>query len=176
MPSNHLILCRTLLLPPSIFPSVRVFSKSQFFESGAQSIGASATASVLPMNIQDWFPLELTGLILQSKGLSRVFSSTTIGKHRFIIITTILFLISLHFSNKSTIQWWMCEFQASMDCLSVHLLLQKYFPGQSAGPGGKQDTEQNFPSWSAPRQTWTEAESAVTHRRMSKPSPGCLLT
>ena len=53
MPSNHLILCRTLLLPPSIFPSIRVFSKSQFFESGAQSIGASATASVLPMNIQD---------------------------------------------------------------------------------------------------------------------------
>ena len=50
MPSNHLILCRPLLLPPSIFPSVRSFSVSQFFVSGGQSIGASASASVLPMN------------------------------------------------------------------------------------------------------------------------------
>ena len=57
---------------------------SQFFTSGGQSIGASASASVLPMNIQGWFPLGLTGLIsLQSKGLSRVFSSTTVQKHQF---------------------------------------------------------------------------------------------
>ena len=63
MPSNHLILCRPLLLPSSIFPSIRVFSNSQFFTSGGQSIGASASASVLPVNIQDWFPLRLTGLI-----------------------------------------------------------------------------------------------------------------
>ena len=56
----------------------------QLFTSGGHSIGASASALVLPMNIQDWFPLELTGLIfLQSKGLSRVFSSTTIWKHQF---------------------------------------------------------------------------------------------
>ena len=51
-PSNHLILCRPLL-PSSIYPSIRVFSKSQFFASGGQSIGVSASASVLPMNIQD---------------------------------------------------------------------------------------------------------------------------
>ena len=57
MPSNHLILCRPLLLLPSIFPSIRVFSMSQFFLSGGQSIGVSASASVLSMNIQDWFPL-----------------------------------------------------------------------------------------------------------------------
>ena len=58
------------------------FPMSQFFASGGQSIGASA--SVLPMNIQDWFPLGLTGLIfLQSKGLSRVFSNTTVQKHQF---------------------------------------------------------------------------------------------
>ena len=57
MPSNHVILCRTLLLLPSIFPSIRAFSKSQFFTSGGQSIGVSASASVLPMNTQDWFPL-----------------------------------------------------------------------------------------------------------------------
>ena len=69
MPSNHLILCRPLL-PLSIFPSIRVFPMSQFFASGGQRIGVSASASVLPMNIQDWFSLGLTGWIsLQSKGL-----------------------------------------------------------------------------------------------------------
>ena len=75
MPSNHLILFRPLYLLPSIFPSLRVFSNEPFFfTSGGQSIGASASASVLPINIQDWFPLGLTDLIsLQSKGLSRVF-------------------------------------------------------------------------------------------------------
>ena len=84
MPSNHLIPCRPLLLLPSIFPSIRVFSVSCLFGSGSWNIGASASASVLPMNIQDWFPLGLTGLIsLQSKGLSRVFSSTTVWKHQF---------------------------------------------------------------------------------------------
>ena len=64
MPSNHLILSRPLLLLPSIFPSIRrSFQMSQLFASGGQSIGVSASASVLPMNIQDWFPLGLTGLI-----------------------------------------------------------------------------------------------------------------
>ena len=61
MPSNHLILCQPLLLPPSIVPSIRVSSNE--FASGGQSTGASASASVLPVNIQDWFPLELTDLI-----------------------------------------------------------------------------------------------------------------
>ena len=55
MPSNHLILCRSLLLLPSIFPSIRVFSNNQLFASGGQSIGASASASVLPVNIQTDF-------------------------------------------------------------------------------------------------------------------------
>ena len=60
------------------------FLMSQLFASGGQSIRASASASVLPMNIQDWFPLRLTGLIsLQSKGFSRVFSKTTVQKHQF---------------------------------------------------------------------------------------------
>ena len=62
MPSNHLVLCHPLLLP-SIFPSIRVFSVSQLFPSGGQSIGASASASVLPVNIQGWFPLGWTGWI-----------------------------------------------------------------------------------------------------------------
>ena len=61
------------------------FPRSQLFASGGQSIRVSALASVLPMNIQDWFPLVLTGLIsLQSKGLSRVFSNTTVQKHQFL--------------------------------------------------------------------------------------------
>ena len=55
MPSNHLILCPPLLLLPSIFPSIRVFSMSQFFACGGQRIGVSASASDLPVNIQDWF-------------------------------------------------------------------------------------------------------------------------
>ena len=84
MPSNHLILCCLLLLPPSIFPSIRVFSNSQLFTSGGQSIGVSALASVLPVNIQDWFPLGWTDwMSLQSKGFSRVFSNTTVQKHQF---------------------------------------------------------------------------------------------
>ena len=57
MPPNQLILCRPLFLLPSIFPRIRVFSMSQFFASGGQSIGVSDSASVLPMNMQDWFPL-----------------------------------------------------------------------------------------------------------------------
>ena len=68
------------------FPASRSFPVSNFFASGGQSIGASASASVLPMNIQGWFPLGLTGLIsLLSKGLSRIFSSTTIWKDQFFV-------------------------------------------------------------------------------------------
>ena len=66
------------------FPASGSFPVSQFFESGGQRIGVSASASVLPMNIQDWFPLGWTGLIsLQSKGLSRILSNTTVQKHQF---------------------------------------------------------------------------------------------
>ena len=84
MPSNHLILCCTLLLWPSIFPSIRIFSNESVLRIRWQSIGISASASVLPMSIQDWFPLGWTGLIsLQSKGLSRVFSNTTVQKCQF---------------------------------------------------------------------------------------------
>ena len=63
MPSNHLILCNPLLLLPSIFPFSGSFPMNQLSESGGQSIGASVSASVLPMNIQGWFPLGLTCLI-----------------------------------------------------------------------------------------------------------------
>ena len=86
IPSNHLVPCHPLLLLPSIFPSIfpRSFPVIRLFTSGGQSIGASTSASVLPMTIQDWFPLGLTGLIsLLSQGLSRVFSNTTAQKHQF---------------------------------------------------------------------------------------------
>ena len=84
MHSNHIILCRPLLLPSSVFPSRGSIQMSQLFASGGQSIGISASTSVLPMNTQDWSPLECTGWItLQSKGLSRVFPNTTVQKHKF---------------------------------------------------------------------------------------------
>ena len=73
MPSNHLNLCRFLFLLPSIFASIRVFPVSWLFTSVGQSIGASVSAALLPMNIQTWFALGWTGFIsLLSRGLSRV--------------------------------------------------------------------------------------------------------
>ena len=84
MPSNHLILCRPLLFLPLIFPSIRVFSKESILHIRWPKYWASSSASVLPMNIQDWFPLGLTSWIsLLSKELSRVFSNTTIQKQQF---------------------------------------------------------------------------------------------
>ena len=81
MPSNHLILCRPFSSCPQSFPASGSFPTSQLFASGGQSPGASTSASILPMNIQGWFPLGLTGLIsLLFKGLSRVFSSTIVRK------------------------------------------------------------------------------------------------
>ena len=77
LPSNHLILCRPLLLLPPIPWTSGSFPMSQLFSWGGQSIGVSVSASVLPMNTQDWFPLRWTDWIsLQSKGLSRIFSDT----------------------------------------------------------------------------------------------------
>ena len=85
------------------FPASGSFPVSQFFTSGGQSTGASASASVLPMNIQDWFPLGWTGLIsLQSKGLSRVVFSTTVQKHQF-------FSAQASLSSNSHIWTWLLE-------------------------------------------------------------------
>ena len=79
MPSNHLILCHPFSSCLESFPALGSFQMSQFFASGGQSIGVSTSASVLQMNIWNWFPLGLTGLAsLQSKELSRVFSNTTV--------------------------------------------------------------------------------------------------
>ena len=101
MPSKHLILCRPLLLPPSIFPSIRVFPMSQFFASGGQSIGVSASTSVLLMNIRDWFPLGWTSWIsLESKGLTRIFSNTRVLKQQ-------IFSAQLALLSNSHIHIWL---------------------------------------------------------------------
>ena len=86
MPTNHLILCCSHFLLPSIFPSFRIFSsESVLCIRWPKYWSFSFSIFLLPMNIQDWFPLGLTGLIsLQSKGLSRIFSSTTVQKHQFV--------------------------------------------------------------------------------------------
>ena len=110
MLSNHLILCPTIwfsVLPLSShlqsFPAPGSFQMSQLFSSGGQSIGVSASTSVLLMNIQDWSPLGWTGWIsLQSKGFSRVFSNTTVKKHQF-------FSAQLSLELNSHIQTWLLE-------------------------------------------------------------------
>ena len=79
MPSNHFILCHPLLLPPSIFPSVRVFSSEPALHIRWLKYCSSPSTSVLPISIQNWFPFGWTGWIFfQSKGFSRVFSNTTV--------------------------------------------------------------------------------------------------
>ena len=85
------------------FPTSRSFPMSQFFTSGGQSIGVSPSTWVLPMNIQDWFPLGWTGWIsLLSKGLSRAFSNTTVQKHQF-------FAAQLSLYSSSHIHTWLLE-------------------------------------------------------------------
>ena len=84
MPSSHLILLSSPSPPASVFPSIRVFSKESVHRIRWPKCWSFSFSTVLPMNIQDWFPLGLTGWIsLQSKGLSRVISNTTVQKHQF---------------------------------------------------------------------------------------------
>ena len=102
MPSSHLIFCRPLLLLPQSLPASGSFPMSQLFNWGGQSIGVLASASVLPMNTQDW-SLGWTGWIsLQSKGHSRVFSNTTVQKHQF-------FSAQLSLWSDSQIHTWLLE-------------------------------------------------------------------
>ena len=101
-PSNHLILWHPLLLPPLIIPSTSVFSSEPVLHI-TWTIGVSASTSVLPMNIHDWFPLGWAGWISwQSKGLSRVFSNTTVKKHQF-------FSVQLSLQSNSYIHTWLLE-------------------------------------------------------------------
>ena len=105
---------------PQFFLASGYFPMSWLFASGGQSIGASASALVFPMNIQGWFPLGLSGLIsLQSKGLSRVFSSTIIWKHQFFgaqpslwstsqICTQLLKKLCLWLYRSLSVKWCLC--------------------------------------------------------------------
>ena len=97
MPSNHLIFCHPLLLLPQSFPKSGSFQMSQFFASGGPSIGVAASASVLPMNIQDWSPLGSTGLIsFLSKGFSRVFSNTTFKSIKITVLNVLYLLYYMY--------------------------------------------------------------------------------
>ena len=103
MPSNHLILCLPFSSCLQSFPESGSLTMSQFFASGGQSIGVSASTSVLPMNTQDWSLLGWTGSIsLQSKGLARDFSNTTVQKHQF-------FCAQLSSQSNSHIHTWPLE-------------------------------------------------------------------
>ena len=103
MPSSHLILCSPFFSCPQSLPASGSFPMSQLFVWGGQSIRVSASASVLPMNTQDWSPLGWTGWIsLQAKGLSRVFSNTTVQKHQ-------LFGAQLSSQSNSHIHTWPLE-------------------------------------------------------------------
>ena len=102
IPSNQFVLCHSLSFCLESFLASESFL-SLFFASGGQIIGASASALVLPMSIQDWFPFGLTDLIfLQSKGLSRVFSNTTVQKHQFFHVQPPLW-------SNSHIHTWLLE-------------------------------------------------------------------
>ena len=103
MPSNYLILCSPLLLLHLIFPSTSVFSNESFLHIGWPKYWSLVSTSVLPMNIQDWFPLEWMGWIsLLSKGLSRVFSNTA-QKYKFFRAQLSLW------SNSHIYTWWLEE-------------------------------------------------------------------
>ena len=119
MLSNHLILCRPLSSCTQSFPVPGYFPMSQLFTSGGQSTAASALAFVLPMNIQGWFPLGLAGLIsLLSKGLSGVFSSTTVWKHQFFSTQPSLWSIS-HICTwlLKKLQLYLCRPLSTKRCL-----------------------------------------------------------
>ena len=103
MSSSHLILCRPLLLLPSVPPSIKVFSNESTLHMRWPSTGVSALASFLPKKSQDWSPSEWTCWIsMLSKGLSRVFSSTTVQKHQF-------FSTQLSSQSNSHIHTWLLE-------------------------------------------------------------------
>ena len=124
MPSNHLILCRPLFLLPSIFPRIRVFfNESALHIRFCWSTGASASASVLPMNIQGWFPLGLTDFIfLLSKWLLRVFYNT-----QFKSINSSVLSLLYGPTLTSTYDYWKCHSFDYMD-LCRHFIIPWSYP------------------------------------------------
>ena len=127
MPSNYPILCCPFSSCLQSFPAWGSFPRSQLFPSGGHSIGVSPLASDLLMNIQDRFPLGLTGFIsLKSKGLSRVFSNTTVQKHRFFGVQRMVQLLygptltSIHDHGKN------CSFDCTDLCRQSNASAFKY--------------------------------------------------
>ena len=126
VPSNHLILYHPLFLLPSIFPSTGVFSNESVLHIRSPNIGESASASVLPMNIQDWFPLGWTGWIsLLSKGFSRVFSNITAS----ILRCSTYFLVKLSHKvlgyNRLTMLW---QFQVDSQGTQPSMYMDPFSP------------------------------------------------
>ena len=137
MPTNHLILCHPLLLPPSMFPSIRVFYNELVLCIRWQSIGVSASTSALPMNIQDWSLLGWTGWIsLPSKGLSRVFSSTTFKHH------------SLYYWSIIALQNGV-SFSCIMKCISYMYMCIPFPLDLSPSPPSTHWSHQGAPSWAS---------------------------
>ena len=130
------------------FPASGAFPVSQFFESGGQNIGVSASASVLPMNIQDWTPLGWTHWISsQSKGLSRVFSNATVQKHQFFTLSFLYSptltsihdycLLSLPISKSYSPVWILLMSKLWTETAQGKELLEMSFPGlDTYGSGG----------------------------------------
>ena len=125
--------CQLIILPsvgpssscPKSFPASGFFPMSQLFASGVQSIVASTSVSVFPMNIQDWFPLGLTGLIsLQSRGLSRVLFSTTVQRHQFFSAQPSLWSSShiWYMTPRKTIALTIWTFVGKVICLLFNML------------------------------------------------------
>ena len=127
MQSNHLILYCPLLLLPSIFPSMRVFPNEEkrifgLFVSCGHCTGASG--SVLPMNIQGWFPLRLTGLIsLLSQRLSRAFSSTTVWKNQFLGASLLAQMVKHSPTMQETWIWSLSWKDALEECMATHSII-----------------------------------------------------
>ena len=125
----------TLSFPSHLqsFPVSGCFQMSEFFASGGQSIEVSASASVLPMNICDWFPLGLAGWIsLQSKGLSRVFSNTTVQNHQFFSAQPFLWSSSHpYMTTGKTIALTRQAFVGKAMSLLFNMLVIAFFQGAS---------------------------------------------
>ena len=147
MPSSHLILCRPLLLLPPIPPSIRVFSNESTLPWGGQSTGVSALASFSPKKSQGWSPSEWTGWIsLEAKGLSWVFSNTTVQKHKFFGAQPYCLQCLRLFAS----HWWLAEYwdlelaewggdRCALQLCSV--LTAKTMEGPSAIEPQSEDTE-----------------------------------
>ena len=115
---------------PQSFSASGSFPVSQLFASGGPSIGVSASASIPPMNIQDWFPLGWTGWIsLQSKGLSRVFSNTIFQKHQFFGVQLSLFWVSvINFTITSMITKTKCSLFPKFSDRNHFIIPESGFP------------------------------------------------